>query len=75
MNPGKIMHTGGVLGGQAETSKLEQNQPFAAKSHKIARTLVKSCVLEGFWAARLKPRKISKISHWLQNLIKLHEAW
>ena len=63
------------MGGQDETTKSKQKHPLASISLKIEGMLVKSCSLEGFWAARLKPRKLAKISHWLQNRLKLHESW
>ena len=75
MNPGKIVHSGGVPGGQAETSKSKQKHPLASISLKIEGMLVKSSSLEGFWAARLKPRKVSKSTRWLQNLTKLKECY
>ena len=56
----KIVQPGGVLGGLAETAKSQQKYPLASISFKIEGMLLKSCSLEVFWAARLKPRKVSK---------------
>ena len=74
-NAGKIMQSGGVLGGQDETAKSKQKYPLAAKSFKIEGMLVKSCSLEGFWAVRLKLRKVSKSTHRLQYRSKFEECW
>jgi len=62
------MHSGWVLGGQAETSKRKQKHPLVSKTSKIKGMLVKSCILDGFWADELKLRKVSKRIHWLQYL-------
>ena len=57
MNVSEIMHSVGVLGGNAETLEKYENQRFASKSNKIAEIHVKSYILEGFWVARPKPGK------------------
>ena len=41
------MHSGGVLGGQAETLEKYVNQRLASKSYKIEGIYVKLCILEG----------------------------
>ena len=64
----------GVLDGQAETANSKHKHPLASKSCKIEGILVKLSILEGFWAASLKPRKVSKSVHWFQNQIKLKEC-
>ena len=74
MDSNKIVCSGGVLGGQAETSKNKQNQPSASKLHKIEEILVKSCILEGVLGSQAETAKIDKFSHWLQNRLKLHES-
>jgi len=68
------VQSGGVLGGQAETAKSKQKHPLASISLKIEGMLVKSYSLERFWAARLKPRKVSKSTHCLQYPSKLKEC-
>ena len=60
MNPNKITCSGGVLGGSAETSEIYQNKPLAAKSLKMQLILMKSRVLEGFWAGRPNLENVPK---------------
>ena len=69
------MHLGRVFGGQAEKSQNKQKPPWASKTCQIKGMLVKSCILEGFWTAGLKPRKVSKTTHCLPNHTKLKECY
>ena len=59
MNACKITYSGGVLGSWIETAKSKQNQGLASKSDKIEGMLL--YVQGGFWAARLKLRKVGCI--------------
>ena len=59
----------------AEKSENKQKPSLALKTSKIEGMLVKSRILEGFWAAGLKPRKVSKTRDWFQNRTKLMECY
>ena len=74
-NAAKITLSGGVLDGWAEISKSNQTYPLASKSNKVEGMVIKSCILDGFWAARPNRRKVNQSIHWLQKQVKLKECW
>ena len=74
-NGTKITHLGAVLDGWAEISKSNQTYPLASKSNKVEGMVIKSCILDGFWAARPNRRKVNQNIHWLQKQEKLKECW
>ena len=74
-NAAEITHSGGVLDGWAEISKSNQKHPLASKSNKVEGMVIKSCILDGFWAARPNRRKVNQSIHWLQKQVKLKECW
>ena len=51
-NGNKLKHSRGVLGAQVKTQKTVQNQPMSLKSKEITQMVIKSSILEGFWARR-----------------------
>ena len=64
------MHSGWVLGGQAETSKRKQKHPLVSKTSKIEGMVLKFHILELFWMAGLKFLKLIKITHPGRNVEK-----
>ena len=67
MNLSKIMHSVGVLGGNAETLEKYANQRLASKSYKIIEINVKSFILEGVLGGQAEARKLSEDSDWQQQ--------
>ena len=71
MNPGKIMPSGGVLGSQAEASKIYKNKPLASVSlvrASAARERAKR-------AQRAKRRKDTSSSYGPQETVTSNSMW